>query len=104
VLGIVNSRDAVSRLDDDQKADVVITDTSSNGVIQRRRVSAINESGINDLTLDSRKPEARRIRKWVVSDVIPIFPADIQPNYALGECMLRESCHIDAADALFSLP
>lgn len=69
-LGIVNSRDALSRLDADQKG-VVITVTSSNGLIQKRKVTAINEPGLNDLTLDSRKPEARRIRKWVVKDVMP---------------------------------
>jgi phage antirepressor YoqD-like protein len=31
----------------------------------------VNESGLWDLVLDSRKPEAKRFRRWVTSEVIP---------------------------------
>lgn len=31
----------------------------------------VNESGLYDLALKSRKPEAKRFRKWVTSEVIP---------------------------------
>lgn len=71
VLGIRNSSDAASRLDADEKADVGITDTSSTGVTQRRTVTAINESGLWSLVLTSRKPEAKRFKKWLTSEVIP---------------------------------
>jgi prophage antirepressor-like protein len=71
VLGIANSRDAASRLDDDEKADVGITDTSSNGVEQGRSVTVVSESGLYALIFRSRKPEAKRFRKWVTSEVIP---------------------------------
>jgi prophage antirepressor-like protein len=71
VLGIANSRDAASRLDDDEKADVGITDTSSNGVEQGRSVTVVSESGLYALIFRSRKPEAVRFRKWVTSEVIP---------------------------------
>ena len=37
-LEINNSRDAVARLDDDEKAAVGLTDTSSNGVTQKREI------------------------------------------------------------------
>jgi len=67
VLGIANSRDAAARLDDDEKADVGITDTSSKGVQQKRTVTIINESGLYSLILTSRKPEAKRFKKWVTS-------------------------------------
>jgi prophage antirepressor-like protein len=71
VLEIENSRDVAGRLDDDEKAEVGITDTSSNGVTQRRSMTVINESGLYSLILTSRKPSAKRFKKWVTSDVLP---------------------------------
>ncbi len=71
VLGLGNSRDAVSRLDEDEKADVGITDTSSNGVTQRRSVNIVSESGLYALVFTSRKPQARAFRKWVTAQVLP---------------------------------
>jgi prophage antirepressor-like protein len=70
-LTIGNSRDAVGRLDHDEKADVGIADTSSNGVTQGRNVTVINESGLYSLILTSRKPEAKRFKRWVTHDVLP---------------------------------
>ena len=34
-------------------------------------VTIINEDGLYDVILDSRKPEAKLFRKWVTSDVLP---------------------------------
>jgi len=31
----------------------------------------VNESGLNDLVLDSRKPQAKIFRRWVTKDVLP---------------------------------
>jgi prophage antirepressor-like protein len=76
VLGIANARDALSRLDDDEKADVALTDISSNGVKQSRTVNIINESGLYILILRSRKATEKgtvqhKFRKWVTSEVLP---------------------------------
>lgn len=71
VLGIFNVSDAVSSLDSDEKADIAINDTSSNGVTQRRNVLIINESGLYSLILRSKKQEAKLFKKWVTSEVIP---------------------------------
>lgn len=71
VLGLVNSRKATGDLDDDEKADVTISDTSSNGVTQNRAVTTISESGLYALVLRSRKPEAKAFSKWVRSEVLP---------------------------------
>lgn len=71
VLGLENNREAISNLDDDEKADVRITDTSSNGVEQRRTVNIISESGLYALVFRSRKPEAKAFSKWVRTDVLP---------------------------------
>ena len=66
VLEISNSRDAVSRLDDDEKG-VAITDTPGG----KQTVSIINESGLYALTLTSRKPNAKKFRKWLTGEVVP---------------------------------
>ncbi|GBQ07258.1 phage antirepressor KilAC domain-containing protein [Saccharibacter floricola] len=71
VLEHSNSRKAGERLDADEKADVNISYTSSNGVTQRRNVTTINESGLWSLVLTSRKAEAKRFKKWLTSEVIP---------------------------------
>jgi prophage antirepressor-like protein len=67
VLNITNVGDAASRLDDDEKDDIGITDAI--GRVQKTII--INESGLYTLILRSNKPEAKRFRKWVTSDVLP---------------------------------
>lgn len=67
VLGIANHKDAVSRLDDDERQGVGITDPL--GI--RQIANAVSESGLYSLIFQSRKPEARKFRKWVTSEVLP---------------------------------
>ena len=71
VLEISNSRMAVSKLDDDERAAVSLTDTSSNGVTQNRSMSIVNEPGLYGLVLTSRKPEAKAFKRWITHEVIP---------------------------------
>ena len=76
VLDIVNSRDALAKLDDDERADVGLTDISSNGVQQQRSFSVVNESGLYTLVLRCREATtpgtlSHRFRKWVTSEVLP---------------------------------
>lgn len=66
VLEISNSRDAVSRLDDDEKSSVGLTDGS-----QTRNYSIINEFGLYSLVLSSRKKEAKEFKRWMTHEVIP---------------------------------
>lgn len=66
VLGLVNIRYNLQQLDDDEKG-VSLTDTPSG----QQEMSIINESGLYALILRSRKPEAKRFRKWVTSEVLP---------------------------------
>lgn len=65
-LTIVNNRDAISRLDDDEKGVGSIYTPSG-----QQEMSVINESGLYSLILGSRKPEARKFKKWVTSEVLP---------------------------------
>ena len=64
--GIGNPSDVMRRLDDDQKG--VDTIETLGGP---QKINVVNESGLYDVILDSRKPEAKRFRKWVTGEVLP---------------------------------
>ena len=66
VLGYTKPRDALARLDDFQRGSTVV-DTLGGP----QQVSTVNEDGLNDLILDSRKPQAKAMRRWVTRDVLP---------------------------------
>ena len=66
VLEIADTHVACRRLDDDEK---LIGKLYLSG--QNRDVLLINESGLYSLILTSNKPEAKRFRKWVTSEVLP---------------------------------
>ncbi|MGH2341119.1 BRO family protein [Segnochrobactraceae bacterium EtOH-i3] len=73
VLEIANSRDAASRLDDDEKDTVGITDSGNFkglGTVGAMP-TIISESGLYALIFTSRKPEAKRFRRWVTNEVLP---------------------------------
>jgi hypothetical protein len=66
ILELADVSKAISRLDEDEK---LIRTLFLSG--QNREVLFINESGLYSLVLTSRKPEAKRFKKWVTSEVIP---------------------------------
>lgn len=66
ILEIGNSRQAMTRIDEDEKADVILNDGSQN-----RNMSAVNEYGLYSLILASRKPEAKAFKRWITHEVIP---------------------------------
>lgn len=55
------------RLDDDVCSTYPIEDSLG----RTQQATFINEDGLYDVILDSRKPEAKRFRKWITSDVLP---------------------------------
>lgn len=65
-LGIMNSRDALTRLDDDEKSTVGVAD--SVGGPDR---NVVNEYGVYSLVMGSRKGEAKQFRRWITHDVLP---------------------------------
>ncbi len=65
-LSIANSRDAVTRLDEDERG-VATIDTLGGA----QEMATVNESGLYSLIVGSRKPEAKRFKKWVTSEVLP---------------------------------
>jgi prophage antirepressor-like protein len=66
ILELADVSKAISRLDEDEK---LIRTLFLSG--QNREVLFINESGLYSLVLTSRKPDAKRFKKWVTSEVIP---------------------------------
>ena len=65
-LAVKNVSDAINRLDDDEKNTIVLNEGIGNP-----EKSIINESGLYSLVLSSRKPEAKKFKKWVTSEVLP---------------------------------
>jgi anti-repressor protein len=66
VLGHSNSRKAIELLDDDEKG---VSKVYTLGGMQDMAV--VSESGLYTLITWSNKPEARKFRKWVTSEVLP---------------------------------
>lgn len=65
-LGLTNPRQAVRRLEDDERS-VISSDTRGGPQL----VNVVNEAGMYSLILSSRKPEARRFKRWVTHEVLP---------------------------------
>ncbi|MBR3067246.1 MAG: phage antirepressor KilAC domain-containing protein [Prevotella sp.] len=63
----LDGKQVVRRLDDGVVSKHPITD--SMGRLQQ--ATFVNEDGLYDVVLDSRKPSARAFRKWVTSEVLP---------------------------------
>ncbi|WP_224701555.1 BRO-N domain-containing protein [Devosia aquimaris] len=66
-LGLANPGDVASRLDDDEKDAIGVSDA----IGRTQKMTIINESGLYNAILRSNKPEAKTFRKWVTSEVLP---------------------------------
>ena len=66
-LGFGNPRQALSShvaFEDVQKLDMF-------GQTGRKEANFVNESGLYSLILGSKKPDAKRFKRWVTSEVLP---------------------------------
>jgi len=66
ILGIEKYRDAAARLDDDEREPLLV-DTLGG----RQEMIAVTESGLYSIILLSRKPEAKKFKRWVTHEVLP---------------------------------
>ena len=66
VLEISDTSQAVDSLDEDEK---LLRTIYASG--QNRAMWCINESGLYSLILRSRKPQAKKFKKWITSEVLP---------------------------------
>ena len=67
-LEIGNPAQALSRLDEDEKNNTII---SNEGIAGNPTKAIINEPGLYTLVLSSRKPEAKTFKRWVTHEVLP---------------------------------
>lgn len=65
-LGITKHRDAVSRLDGDERGSVEVDTLGGT-----QQMAAVNEYGLYSLVLSSRKPSAKAFKRWITHEVIP---------------------------------
>ncbi|MFT4013005.1 MAG: BRO family protein [Paracoccus sp. (in: a-proteobacteria)] len=101
VLEIGNPSQALARLDEDEvtlitnegsrKGGVGIADTTLDTIEGiRRPTNVINESGLYALILTSRKPAAKRFRKWVTAEVLPALRSHGRYELPGGEPQMHE--------------
>lgn len=88
VLEIGNPSQALTRLDDDEKG--IISINTRGG---EQPMCVVNESGLYALVLKSRKPDAKRFRKWLTSEVVPSIRKNgiyLNPNAPIDPRFLRK--------------
>ena len=67
VLDLGNTSQVKSRLADD----VITNEVISDSIGRQQEMMFVNEDGLYDVILDSRKPQAKLFRKWVTKEVLP---------------------------------
>lgn len=104
VLGLSNPSTAVSRLAADDLSSTEVIDSMGRPQVMR----TVNESGLYDLILDSRRPEARAFRRWVTSEVLPSLRKtgryDVPADFATAlELAAKQAREIEAQRAELSI-
>ena len=66
ILNLSETSNTISRLDDDEKLTRIVFASGQN-----REMWFVTESGLYNLIFQSRKPEAKKFRKWVTAEVLP---------------------------------
>ena len=100
VLGIDNTSQALSRLDDDEKNTIILND----GNRGNPNMAVVSESGLYALIFTSRKPEAKVFKKWVTSEVLPsirktgVYAESLSPSEVILR-MAQRAVDIERAQA-----
>lgn len=92
-LGIKDASDAVKGLDDDEKAGSPVNSGRTQGGNPNALI--INESGLYSLILRSRKPEAKRFKRWVTHEVLPAIRKT--GSYAMPQATPNVPATVDRA-------
>ncbi len=73
VLGYSNTRDALNRhVDDEDKKNLTSRNTTLEN-LPNRGLTAVNESGLYSLIFSSKLDSAKRFKRWVTSEVLPVI-------------------------------
>ena len=70
-LGYSNTKDAISSHVDEEDKRIIQRSENATFEIPNRGLTVINESGLYSLILSSKKPNAKKFKKWVTSEVLP---------------------------------
>lgn len=92
-LEIGNSRQALARLDDDEKG-VILNDTLGG----KQEMATVSEAGLYALVLSSRKPEAKTFKRWITHEVLPSIRQ--HGMYAMDDLIENPDLAINALLAL----
>ena len=92
-LGLTNPSMAVANLDDDEKMTLSNTEGHSGQRGGAQFLTIVNESGMYALVLKSRKPNAKKFRKWLTGEVVVSIRKNgmyINPNAPIDSRFLRK--------------
>src|SRR5690625_3068578 len=86
ILELSNPTKAVSRLDDDERANFKLG--------RQGNTNVVNEFGLYNLVLGSRKAEAKKFKRWITHEVIPSIRKtgkyEVQePSYVIDDSIKR---------------
>ncbi len=70
-LELGNPSQSISRLDDDEKVTLTTNEGHSGKLGGPQKMNIVSEAGLYSLILKSRKPEAKRFKRWITHEVIP---------------------------------
>lgn len=90
ILGLTNTTMVMQRLDEDER--------SKFNLGRQGMAAVVNESGLYNLIMSSRKPEAKQFKKWVTSEVLPSIRK--HGMYAMDELINNPDLAIKALTAL----
>ena len=90
ILGLTNTTMVMQRLDEDER--------SKFNLGRQGMAAVVNESGLYNLIMSSRKPEAKQFKKWVTSEVLPSIRK--HGLYAMDELLNNPDMAIKALTAL----
>jgi len=92
-LGLTNTAMALQSVDEDDKCEH--KDYLGSG----RKPTLVNESGLYTLILKSRKPQAKRFKRWITTDVLPSIRSTGSYGLAPASNLPDFSDEIAAAEA-----
>lgn len=98
ILGLTNVSMALGKLDDDEKMTLSLTESHSGNRGGAQSINLINEPGLYSLILTSRKPEAKKFKRWVTHEVLPSIRKT--GLYAVDEVLNDPDMLIRALEAL----
>lgn len=91
ILGYNHTPSAIRRLDDDEFSQVTPNVRPTHSGPPPRPFTVVNEAGLYNLILGSKKPEAKRFRRWITSEVLPTIRktgAYVEPRNELADALV----------------